>query len=196
MQGLADGYFILPYTLGNYFASARLEAVSAEHPAFAEVEKQVAERVAKLLAVGGKRSVDSFHRELGHLLWDECGMERSPKGLERALQRIPALREEFWKNVRVLGTSDELNQQLERAGRVADYLEFGELMCRDALTRNESCGSHFRSDHQTPDGEALRDDAQYCFVSAWKYKGPGAAPELVREPLTFESVKLAQRSYK
>jgi succinate dehydrogenase / fumarate reductase flavoprotein subunit len=196
MQGLADGYFILPYTLGNYFASTRLEAVGAEHPAFAEVEKQVAERTAQLLAVNGKRSVDSFHRELGHLLWDECGMERSPKGLERALQRIPALREEFWKNVRVLGTSDELNQQLERAGRVADFLEFGELMCRDALTRNESCGSHFRSDHQTPDGEALRDDAQYCFVSAWKYKGPGAAPELVREPLTFESVKLAQRSYK
>ncbi len=196
MQGLADGYFILPYTLGHYFASSKLAPVDTAHPTFADVERQVGERIARLLGVGGRRSPDSFHRELGGLLWDRCGMARDAAGLRVALERIPALRQEFWQNLRVLGRGEELNQELERAGRVADFLEFAELLCRDALSRNESCGGHFRSEYQTEDGEARRDDETFCHVSAWQYRGADQAPELYREPLSFETVKLAQRSYK
>lgn len=196
MQGLADGYFILPYTLGGYFASAKLDKVDTSHPEFARVEGEAKSRIDALLRVSGKRSPDSFHRELGGIMWDYCGMARNRAGLEKALQRIPALREEFWQNVRVLGAAEELNTQIEKAGRVADFLEFAEVMCRDALLREESCGGHFREEHQTEDGEALRDDDRFCHVSAWEYQGEGVAPVLHKEPLVFENVKLAQRSYK
>ena len=197
MQGLADGYFVIPYTLGNYltsqFGKKRPETTD---PAFQEVEKEVRERTAALLAVKGTRSVDSFHRELGMLLWDKCGMARDKAGLEEAIARLPKLREEFWKDVRVLGVGENLNESLEKAGRVADFLEFGELMCRDALARDESCGGHFRIDHQTPDGEALRDDENFSHVAAWQYQGPNAVPTRNEEPLVYEEVKLATRSYK
>ena len=196
MQGLADGYFILPYTLGGYFASAKLDKVDTSHPEFARVEGEAKGRIDAMMRVNGKRSPDSFHRELGGIMWDYCGMARNRAGLEKALQRIPALREEFWQNVRVLGAAEELNTQIEKAGRVADFLEFAEVMCRDALLREESCGGHFREEHQTEDGEALRDDDHFCHVSAWEYQGEGVAPALHKEPLVFENVKLAQRSYK
>jgi succinate dehydrogenase / fumarate reductase flavoprotein subunit len=196
MQGLADGYFVLPYTIGDYLASARLEKVDAENPASREAVSRAVELTNKLLAVQGTRSVDSFHRELGKLLWEYCGMARTEQGLQHALQRIPELRQEFWKNVRVLGSGEELNQSLEKAGRVADFLEFGELMCLDALERNESCGGHFRAEYQTPEGEALRDDANYSYAAAWEYQGPAARPALHKEPLEFSYVHPAQRSYK
>jgi succinate dehydrogenase / fumarate reductase flavoprotein subunit len=196
MQGLADGYFILPYTVGDYLASTKLEAVGPTHPAIAEAEACVAQRTKRLLEIKGKRTVASFHRELGKLLWDECGMARNADGLKHALERIPELREEFWRNVAVLGSGEELNQALENAGRVADFLEFGELMCLDALHRNESCGGHFREEFQTPDGEALRDDADYSYVAAWEYAGPEKSPILNKEPLSFEYVHPTQRSYK
>ena len=196
MQGLADGYFILPYTIGDYLASTKLEPVSAEHAEFRRVGADVAERTRRLLAVNGRRSVDTFHRELGRVMWDHCGMTRSREGLERALVRIPEIREEFWADVRVLGAGEELNQSLERAGRVADFLEFAELMCRDALHREESCGGHFRVEHQTADGEATRDDERFAHVAAWEYRGPENAPVLHQEPLAFEHVQLATRSYK
>ena len=196
MQGLADGYFVLPYTIGDYLASAKLEKVDAENPASREAVSRAGELTSKLLAVQGTRSVDSFHRELGKLLWEYCGMARTAQGLQHALQRIPELREEYWKNVRVLGSGEELNQSLEKAGRVADFLEFGELMCLDALERNESCGGHFREEYQTPEGEALRDDANFSYVAAWEYQGPGARPALQKEPLEFNYVHPAQRSYK
>ena len=150
----------------------------------------------RLLSINGTRSVDSFHRELGLLMWDKCGMARDKKGLEEAIARMPELRKEFWSNVKVLGAGETINQSLEKAGRVADFLEFGELMCRDALDRNESCGGHFRTEYQTPDGEALRDDENYAHVSAWKYEGEDAEPTLIKEPLVYEQVKLATRSYK
>jgi succinate dehydrogenase / fumarate reductase flavoprotein subunit len=198
MQGLADGYFVLPYTLPNYLAGQMGKRPSAARPEFKQAEQDVRARVKKLLEINGTRSLDSFHRELGLLLWDKCGMARNAAGLREALQKIPALREEFWKNVRVPGTGEDFNQSLERAGRVADFLEFAELMCLDALDRDESCGGHFREEHQTPDGEALRDDDRFAFVSAWEYQGNGtaAAPKLHREPLNFETVHLTQRSYK
>ena len=196
MQGLADGYFILPYTIGDYLASTKLETVDAAHSAVRDAEAGVARQTNRLLEIRGKRTAASFHRELGRLLWDECGMSRNKEGLKKALQRIPELREEFWKNVNVLGSGEELNQALENAGRVADFLEFGWLMCLDALHRNESCGGHFREEHQTPDGEALRDDTNFSYVAAWEYAGPGKAPALNKEPLTFEYVHPAQRSYK
>ena len=196
MQGLADGYFILPYTIGDYIASTKLEKVAPDHPATRQAVNCAAEQTNALLSIQGARSVDSFHRELGKLLWDECGMARNAAGLERALGRIPELREEFWKDVRVVGSGDELNQSLEKAGRVADFLEFGELMCLDALNRNESCGGHFREEYQTPEGEALRDDDHYTYVAAWEYRGPGVAPALHKEPLEFHYVHPAQRSYK
>ncbi len=196
MQGLADGYFILPYTLGDYLATAKLDPVQTDHPAFARVEAEVAERTRRLLAVQGSRSVDSFHRELGRMLWDWCGMARNARGLTLALEKIPALRDQFWHEVRVLGTGEELNQSLEKAGRVADFLEFAELMCRDALHREESCGGHFREEHQTEDGEAQRDDGGFCYVAAWEYAGPDRPPVMHREPLQFEYVPLATRSYK
>jgi succinate dehydrogenase / fumarate reductase flavoprotein subunit len=195
MQGLADGYFILPYTIGDYLATSRLDKIAADHAELRAALAGVHDRVRRLLAVQGKRTVLSFHRELGRLLWDQCGMARNQAGLEAALQRIPAIRDEFWTNVRVLGDGDSFNQALERAGRVADYLEFAELMCLDALERRESCGGHFREEFQTPDGEAARDDARFSHVSAWEYAGPGEPPVLHKEPLVFESVKPSTRSY-
>ncbi len=198
MQGLADGYFVLPYTLPTYLAGQINKRPKSDHAEFQKAENDVRERVKKMLTVNGKRSLDSFHRELGLLLWDKCGMARTAEGLREALVRIPELREEFWRDVRVPGCGEEFNQSLERAGRVADFLEFGELMCIDALTRDESCGGHFREEHQTPDGEALRNDAEFASVFAWEYQGNGtiAPPKLHREPLHFETVELAQRSYK
>jgi succinate dehydrogenase / fumarate reductase flavoprotein subunit len=198
MQGLADGYFVLPYTLPVYLAPQIGKRPSVDRPEFREAEKEVRTRTEKLLAINGKRSVDSFHRELGLMLWDKCGMARNEAGLRETLARIPQLREEFWRDVRVLGDGEAYNQSLERAGRVADFLEFAELMCTDALTRDESCGGHFREEHQTPDGEALRDDENFADVFAWEYQGNGsvAAPKLHREPLVFETVQLTQRSYK
>ncbi len=196
MQGLADGYFILPYTIGDYLATAKLDKVDTSHAAFRSVEKEVEDRTKKLLGIKGKRTVDSFHAELGKAMWDDCGMSRNRAGLERAIKRIPELRDEFWKNVNVPGGGEELNQSLEKAGRVADYFELGELICRDALHRQESCGAHFRTEHQTPDGEAKRDDANYCYVAAWEHMGDGKLPMLHKEPLTFQNVQLSQRSYK
>ncbi|HEV2841972.1 MAG TPA: fumarate reductase/succinate dehydrogenase flavoprotein subunit [Chthoniobacterales bacterium] len=198
MQGLADGYFVLPYTLPAYLAGQIGKRPAADHPEFQKAENDVQMRTKKLLSINGKRSVDSFHRELGLLLWDKCGMARNAAGLTEALNRIPPLREEFWRDLRVPGGGEDFNQSLERAGRVADFLEFAELMCTDALTRDESCGGHFREEHQTADGEALRDDENFADVFAWEYQGNGsvAAPKLHREPLTFETVELTQRSYK
>jgi succinate dehydrogenase / fumarate reductase flavoprotein subunit len=196
MQGLADGYFILPYTIGHYFASSKLQKVTTGHPEFKKVEDEISTRTNKLLGIKGKRSVDSFHRELGKLMWDQCGMARNDAGLRKALGRVPALREEFWQNVSVLGEGEAVNQSLEKAGRVADFLEFGELLCQDALVRTESCGGHFREESQTEEGEAKRDDANFTHVSCWEYKGVGQAPVLHKEPLAFENVKLTQRSYK
>ncbi|MBI2095555.1 MAG: fumarate reductase/succinate dehydrogenase flavoprotein subunit [Candidatus Omnitrophica bacterium] len=196
MQGLADGYFILPYTIGDYFASHKKPRPAADQAEFKQGEAEAGERVKKLLSIRGRRSPVSFHRELGRLLWEYCGMARNDRGLRKALAAIPSLREEFWKNVNVLGDGDGLNSGLERAGRVADFLEFGELLCLDALTREESCGGHFRQEHQTPEGEARRDDAKFCHVSAWEFKGVGQAPVLHKEPLAFENVSLTERSYK
>ena len=196
MQGLGDGYFVLPNTIGDYLASNRLEKVDAQHAAFREAEAKVAALTEKLLSIDGTRTVDSFHRELGHLMWDYCGMSRNEAGLRTALARIPELREEFWKSVNVPGSDRELNQALEKAGRVADFFDLAELMCLDALERKESCGGHFREESQTPDGEALRDDEHFAYVAAWEYAGTDASPTLHKEPLVFENVKLSQRSYK
>jgi succinate dehydrogenase / fumarate reductase flavoprotein subunit len=196
MQGLADGYFILPSTISDYLASAKLEKIDASHPECRLVQEEAAVLTRRLLDIKGARTVDSFHRELGTLMWDKCGMARNATGLREALGRIPELREEFWRNVNVPGSGTELNQALEKAGRVADFLELAELMCRDALHREESCGGHFREEHQTEDGEARRDDEQFAYVAAWEYGGRDAEPRLHREPLAFEYVHLAQRSYK
>ena len=198
MQGLADGYFVLPATLPNYLAGQMGKRSSADHPEFRKAEAEVRARIKKLLGINGKRSVDSIHRELGLLLWDRCGMARNAQGLREALAKIPQLREEFWSNALVPGDGEDFNQSLERAGRVADFLEFGELLCFDALTRDESCGGHFREEHQTADGEALRDDENFAAVFAWEHQGNGqvAEPKLHRELLHFETVHLAQRSYK
>ncbi len=196
MQGLADGYFVLPNTINDYIASTKLGKVDASHPAVEEAERGVAELEKKLLGIQGTRSVDSYHRELGKLMWDYCGMSRTADGLKHAQAEIVSLREQFWSDVRVMGAGEELNQSLEKAGRVADFFELAELMCRDALHRNESCGGHFREEYQTPDGEAARDDARQAYVAAWGFRGVGNAPELNREPLEFEYVHPAQRSYK
>jgi succinate dehydrogenase / fumarate reductase flavoprotein subunit len=196
MQGLADGYFVLPYTIGNYLAQTNLDKVDPNHVECRETEVDVENRIKKLLNVNGKRTVDSFHRELGRLMWDECGMSRNEAGLKKALERIPELRAEFWENVNVLGDNEELNQSLEKAGRVADFMELGELMCKDALDRNESCGGHFREESQTPEGEALRDDENYTYVAAWEFQGDVSKPKLYKEPLIFEYVPPSQRSYK
>jgi succinate dehydrogenase / fumarate reductase flavoprotein subunit len=195
MQGLADGYFIIPYTLGDYLATARPAPVAVDHPEVRATETSVRERVGRILAVNGTRTVDEFHRALGRILWEHCGMERHAAGLRAALAEIPVLREQFWREVRVVGGAEELNQSLERAGRVADFLEFAELMCRDALHREESCGGHFRSEHQTADGEAQRDDERFAYVAAWAFGGEGREPVLHKEPLVFENVHLATRSY-
>ena len=195
MQGLADGYFILPYTIGDYLAQAKLGKVSTDHPAFRQVQAEVAERVRRLLGAGGRKTVDAFHRELGRLMWDRCGMSRSGPGLEDAIAKIGALREEYERDVYVGGKGEDLNQALEHAGRVADFLEFAELMCRDALHREESCGCHFREEYQTPEGEAKRDDERFGYVAAWEFTGVGKPPVLHTEPLAFEAVHLVQRSY-
>jgi succinate dehydrogenase / fumarate reductase flavoprotein subunit len=196
MQGLADGYFIIPYTIGHYLGSQKLEKVADDHPEVGAAEAAVANRMKRLLSIRGKRTFTSFHRELGSLMWDHCGMERNKKGLEHALGKIPGLREEFWKNVAIPGSGQELNQSLEVAGRVADFLELGELLCLDALERDESCGSHFRTEHQMPDGEARRDDEKFCHVAGWEYTGEGRKPNRLVEPLTYENVPLSVRSYK
>ena len=196
MQGLADGYFVLPYTVADYLASSKQPKPSASHPEFRKVEQDVASRTKKFLSINGKRTVTSFHRELGKLMWDKCGMGRNEAGLKELLRRIPVLREEFWKNVKVTGETGSLNQDLEAAGRVADYMEFAELLVRDALMRNESCGGHFREEHQTPDGEAKRDDANYAFVGAWEHQGEGKEPALQKEPLQYEEVHMTTRVYK
>src|SRR5438105_3059102 len=196
MQGLADGYFILPNTVCDYLAGAKPGEVPAGDSAFREAEAAVDARTKKLLAVRGERTVDSFHRELGELLWNDCGMARNDAGLRRALARIPQLREEFWKDVTVPGSGAELNQSLEKAGRVADFFELAELLCADALHRTESCGAHFREESETPDGEAKRDDANFAYVAAWEYAGEGKPPVLHKENLEFEEVHFSQRSYK
>jgi len=196
MQGLADGYFVLPATIGNYLAASKQETIDVTHAAFRAAEAEVNGRVAKLLGTKGKRTVDSFHKELGKIMWDHCGMAREGAGLRSALERIPALRAEFWANVNVPGSGAELNQSLEKAGRVADFLELGELMCTDALHREESCGGHFRVESQTPDGEAKRDDERFAYAAAWEWAGENNPPILNKEPLVFENVSLSQRSYK
>ena len=196
MQGLADGYFVLPNTINDYLADGPFPKVDASHPTVTEAETAVRGRIDKLLSVNGSRTVDSFHRELGRLMWDYCGMERSEEGLRKALTRIRELKDEFWSDVRVLGANEELNQALERAGRVADFFELGELMCIDALVRRESCGGHFRVESQTPDGEALRDDDNFAYASAWEFAGENHRPILHKEPLVYDYVELKQRSYK
>jgi succinate dehydrogenase / fumarate reductase, flavoprotein subunit len=196
MQGLSDGYFVIPYTLGNYLASAKLDKVDTSHSEVQTAERCVKERVNRLLSIRGKRTVTSFHRELGKLMWDYCGMSRNAEGLEKALGLVRELHQEFWQNLNVPGSADDINQALENAGRVADFFELAELMCIDARQRNESCGGHFREEFQTAEGEALRDDENFTYVAAWEYKGEGAAPELHKEPLEFEYVHPSQRSYK
>jgi len=196
MQGLADGYFVIPSTIGNYLATQFGKKVNPNAREFVKGEADVAELTKKMLSIKGKRSVDSFHRQLGHIMWEKCGMARTEAGLKEAISEIQALRGEFWQNVNVLGSNEEFNQSLEKAGRVADFIEFGELLCRDALHRNESCGGHFRVEHQTPDGEARRDDENYAYVAAWEFNGVENDPVLNKEPLVFENVHLATRSYK
>jgi succinate dehydrogenase / fumarate reductase flavoprotein subunit len=196
MQGLADGYFIIPYTIGDYLATTKQDRVGPDHPEVKRAEAEVAARTQRLLGVGGRHSTTHFHRELGRIMWEHCGMGRNRAGLTAALAKIPALREEFWKDVRVVGTGEELNQSLEHAGRVADFLELGELICLDALAREESCGAHFREEYQTPEGEALRDDDKFCHVAVWEHAGEGKPPIRNQEPLAFENLPLAQRSYK
>jgi succinate dehydrogenase / fumarate reductase flavoprotein subunit len=196
MQGLADGYFVIPYTIGGYLASVKPGAVKVDHPEFKKSLEDVSARNKKFLSINGKRTVTEFHRELGKVMWNNVGMARSKESLTEALKEIPKIREEFWQNVKVTGTDAEINQQLENAGRVADFLEFGELLTRDALHREESCGGHFRVEHQMPDGEAMRNDADFSYVGAWEFKGNDKEPELHKEPLKFETIHLAVRSYK
>ncbi|MBM4173923.1 MAG: fumarate reductase/succinate dehydrogenase flavoprotein subunit [Ignavibacteria bacterium] len=196
MQGLADGYFVIPYTIGHYLAGVKPGSITNDHPEFKQAVEDVKGRISTFLSINGKRTTSSFHRELGMLMWNNCGMARSESSLKEALQRIPEIREEFWNNVNVVGSATELNTALEHAGRVADFLEFAELMCIDALQRDESCGGHFRTEHQTEDGEAKRNDEDFCHSSVWEYSGDTSKPTLHKEQLTFENVKLATRSYK
>jgi succinate dehydrogenase / fumarate reductase, flavoprotein subunit len=196
MQGLADGYFVIPYTVGDYLAQTPSTKIPTDHPDFLKAEKEVKDRIQKLLNIKGEKTVDFFHKKLGKIMWEYCGMARNEEGLKKAKAMIKELKAEFWSNVKVLGENEELNQSLEKAHRVADFLELGELMVDDALNRNESCGGHFREEYQTPEGEALRDDENFAYVAAWKYLGEGQEEELVKEPLQFENVKLTQRSYK
>jgi succinate dehydrogenase / fumarate reductase flavoprotein subunit len=194
---LADGYFVLPNTINHYLATQKPGSCpKTDREEFAAAEKNVRDINARLLSIKGNRTVQSFAKELGKVMWEGCGMGRTKETLSRALDLIPKLREEFWKNVNVPGSGDDLNQSLERANRVADFLELGELMCRDALAREESCGGHFREEHQYPDGEAKRDDVNFSFVSVWEYKGEGQVPELNKEPLVYEEAKMVTRSYK
>ncbi len=196
MQGLGDGYFILPYTIGNYFASIKPAKVKTDHPEFKKAEEDTRKFLNKLVSIKGKRTATSLHRELGKLLWEKCGMARNEAGLKEALRIIPELREQFWNTLMVPGQGEEFNQALEYAGRVADFMEFAELLCTDALHRLESCGGHFREEFQTPDGEAKRDDENFSYVAAWEYQGPGKPPVLHREPLVYEEVHMSMRSYK
>ena len=196
MQGLADGYFILPYTIGHYLASTKREALTTEHPECARAVTEIADETKQFLSRKGKRSVDSFHRELGAVVWDHCGMSRNDAGLKEALTRIPAIRQEFQENLSIQGSGEELNQSLEQAGRVKDLIDFAELLCTDALHRTESCGGHFREESQTSEGEAQRNDKDFTYVGAWEFKGTGVAPALHKEPLVFENVQLIERSYK
>jgi len=196
MQGLADGYFVIPYTIANYLVTVKPGQVTDAHPEFKKSADEVKGTINKLLSINGKKTVSEMHRELGKIMWNNVGMARSKQSLTEALKQIPALREEFWKNVKVTGSGDEFNQQLENAGRLADFLEFGELLAKDALHREESCGGHFRVEHQTDDGEAMRDDENFCYAAAWEFKGVNKEPELHKEPLKFENVHLAVRSYK
>ena len=196
MQGLADGYFIIPFTIGDYLASSPLPKVTTDHDAFKEAADSAQAQIDTLLSIKGTRGIREIHRELGRIMWDDVGMARTEATLRRALEQIPKLRDEFWQNVSVPGRQDNLNQSLEYAGRVGDYLEFAELLALDALQRRESCGGHFREESQTPDGEALRDDDHFMYVAAWEYKGAGRQPELHKEPLAFDEVHPTQRSYK
>jgi succinate dehydrogenase / fumarate reductase flavoprotein subunit len=197
MQGLADGYFVLPYTIGDYL-SKKIQApkVSTDTPAFEKAEKEVKEKIAKLLSIKGNQTVDDLHKRLGHIMWEYVGMARTKDGLEKAIVEIQKLRKEFWADVRVPGGDKEFNVELEKALRLVDFLELGELMARDALNRNESCGGHFREEYQTPEGEALRDDENYAYVAVWEYQGEDKEPVLYKEPLTFETIHLQQRNYK
>jgi succinate dehydrogenase / fumarate reductase flavoprotein subunit len=196
MQGLADGYFVIPYTIGDYLASTKFEKVATDHPEVRAAEAGVAELTNRLLSIRGKRTTSSLHRELGRIMWDNCGMARNASGLQKGIGDIQMLREEFWQTVNVLGDNEGMNQSLEHAGRLADFLELGELLCRDALHREESCGGHFREEHQTPEGEAQRDDENFSYVAAWEYTGVNNEPALHKEPLTFDYVHPSQRSYK
>jgi succinate dehydrogenase / fumarate reductase flavoprotein subunit len=197
MQGLADGYFVIPYTIGDYLADdIRTGAIPTQSPEFDAAEKEVQERINKLMNNKGSKTVDSFHKRLGKIMWNECGMERREEGLKQAIADIQALREEFWNEVRIPGKANNVNPELEKALRVADFLELGELMCLDALERNESCGGHFRAEYQTEDGEALRDDQQFTFVSAWEYQGEPSKAVLHKEPLNYEYIEVKTRSYK
>lgn len=196
MQGLADGYFVIPYTVGDYLAQTPSTKIGTDHPEFKKAEKEIKDRIQKLLSIKGEKTVDHFHKKLGKIMWNYCGMARTAEGLREAKKMIQALKAEFWSNVKVLGENEELNQSLEKAHRVADFIELGELMVDDALNRNESCGGHFREEYQTPEGEALRDDANFAYVAAWQYVGEGQEEVLHQEPLIFENVKLTQRSYK
>jgi succinate dehydrogenase / fumarate reductase flavoprotein subunit len=196
MQGLADGYFVIPLTIGNYLARMEQRDVSGDHAAVKDTEREVTDRLERLMSVNGSRTVDSFHIELGRLMWNACGMERSRSGLEDALARIPELRDEFWHDVRVPGSAADLNQSLEKAGRVADFMEFAEVMCHDALARDESCGAHYRVEHTTEDGEARRDDVNFAHAAVWEFNGIGEAPSLHKEDMVFENVQLSTRSYK
>jgi succinate dehydrogenase / fumarate reductase flavoprotein subunit len=196
MQGLADGYFVIPYTIGDYLAGTSSAKISTDRPEFKEAIDKATSTINKLLSIKGKKTVDHLHRDLGHIMWEYCGMSRNAEGLKIAKGKIQALKAEFWENVNVLGGSNELNQELEKALRVADFIELGELMVDDALNRGESCGGHFREESQTPDGEAQRKDDEFAYVSAWEYKGEGQPEVLHKEELKFENVKLTQRSYK
>lgn len=196
MQGLADGYFVIPYTIGNYLSQdIRTASIPTSHPAFEEAEKNVRAQIDKFFSIKGTKSVDHFHKRLGKIMWDKCGMARNAQGLKEAIAEIKELRKEFWSDLRVPGAANEFNPELEKAGRVADFIELGELMCLDALTREESCGGHFREEHQTEEGEAERDDANFSFVSAWEMKEVGTW-ELHKEELIYENIKIAARSYK
>jgi len=196
MQGLADGYFVIPATIGDYLADMPYDKVATDHPAFKEAEQEIKDRIDKLLNINGSRTVDDFHKELGKIMWEKCGMSRNEKGLKEAKVEIQKLREEYWKDVKVLGVNEELNMTLEKALRVADFMELGELMIDDALDRNESCGGHFREESQTEEGEAKRNDEKYTYVSAWEFQGDEKPAKLHKEELVFENVKLTQRSYK
>jgi succinate dehydrogenase / fumarate reductase flavoprotein subunit len=196
MQGLADGYFVIPYTIANYLATVKPGEIKDDHEAFKQSADEVKANIDKLLSINGTKTPSEFHRELGKIMWENVGMARSDASLKEALKLIPALRDEFWKNVKVVGTNEQFNQELENAGRLADFFEFAEILAKDALNREESCGGHFRTEHQTDDGEAMRNDEDFCYVAAWEFKGAGVEPELHKEPLKFENVKLAVRSYK